>query len=81
MEQAIIGAGSIDQVAMKDWLHARTADDPVMTVLGNFYWDEKGLPVGRNYLLTQWQDGELKLVYPVGEFEGTVDLVFPKPEF
>ena len=81
MEQAILGAGSIDQVAMRDWLHARTADDPVTTVLGDFYWDEKGLPIDRNYLLTQWQDGELKLVFPVGEFEGTVDLVFPKPEW
>ena len=81
MEQAIIGAGAIDQVAMRDWLHARTADDPVTTVLGDFYWDEKGLPIGRNYLLTQWQNGELKLVFPVGEFEGTVDLVFPKPEW
>jgi branched-chain amino acid transport system substrate-binding protein len=81
LEQAILGAGSIDQVAMKDWLHARTAADPVRTVLGNFYWDEKGLPIDRNYLLTQWQDGELKLVFPVGEFPGTVDLVYPKPEW
>jgi len=81
LEQAIIGVGAVDQAAMKDWLHARTAADPVKTVLGDFYWDERGLPPGRNYLLTQWQNGELKMVFPIGEFPGTVDLQYPKPEW
>jgi branched-chain amino acid transport system substrate-binding protein len=81
MEQAILGVGSTDNAAMAEWMHSRTADDPVQTILGDFVWDERGLPVDRSLAMVQWQDGELKFVYPVGEFEGTVDLVYPKPEF
>lgn len=81
MEQAIIGAGSTDNAAMSEWLHGRTADDAVQTVTGPFYWDERGLPIDRVPIMTQWQDGTLEFVYPIGEFPGTVDLVFPKPEW
>lgn len=81
MEQAAIGAGSTDNEAMKAWLQARTADDPVKTILGDFYWDEMGLPEGKTMLMTQWQDGNLEFVYPVGDFPGTVDLIYPKPEW
>jgi branched-chain amino acid transport system substrate-binding protein len=66
---------------MRDWLAARTEDDPVKTILGDFYWDERGLPVGKPMLMTQWQDGELQFVYPVGDFPGTAELVWPKPEW
>jgi len=81
VEQAILGVGSTDNVAMSEWMHARTPDDPVKTILGEWVWDERGLPVDRSMIMVQWQDGELKFVYPVGEFPGTVDLVYPKPEF
>jgi branched-chain amino acid transport system substrate-binding protein len=81
MEQAIRGAGTTDNAAMRAWLRERTAADPVKTVMGDFYWDERGLPFERDYLLTQWQDGNLAFVFPVGEFPGTVDLVYPKPEW
>jgi len=81
MEQAMLGTGGTDNAAMSEWLHARTADDPVKTVLGDFYWDERGLPIGRDYILNQWQDGTLQFVYPVGEGLETVDLVYPKPEW
>ncbi len=81
MEQAMIGTGGTDNAAMSEWLHARTADDPVRTVLGDFYWDERGLPIGRDYILNQWQDGTLEFVYPVGEGLETVDMVYPKPEW
>jgi branched-chain amino acid transport system substrate-binding protein len=81
MEQAIIGAGSTDNTALAQWLRDRTADDPVRTVLGDFHWDERGLPIGRDYLLNQWQDGVLQFVFPVGEGLDTVDLVFPKSEW
>lgn len=81
MEQAIIGAGSTDNAAMAAWLRDRTEADPVRTVLGDFYWDERGLPIGRDYILNQWQDGTLQFVYPVGEGLDTVDLVFPKAEW
>lgn len=78
MEQALIGTGSTDNAAMAQWLRDRTADDPVRTVLGDFYWDDRGLPIDRDYILNQWQDGTLEFVYPVGEGLDTVDLVFPK---
>jgi branched-chain amino acid transport system substrate-binding protein len=81
VEQAILGVGSTDNVAMSEWMHARTPDDPVKTILGDWVWDERGLPVDRSMIMVQWQDGELKFVYPVDEFPGTVDLVYPKPEF
>ncbi|MGI9646997.1 MAG: ABC transporter substrate-binding protein [Acidimicrobiia bacterium] len=81
MAQAILGAGSTDNAAMQAWLHGRTASDPVTTVLGDFYWDDRGLPIERAHIMVQWQDGELVFVYPVGDFPGTVDLVFPKADF
>jgi len=81
IEQAIIGVGSTDNVAMGEWMHARTASDPVSTVLGDFVFDDRGLPLDRSLIMVQWQGGDLKFVYPVGEFEGTVDLIFPKPDF
>jgi branched-chain amino acid transport system substrate-binding protein len=81
MEQAMRGAGSTDQAAMRQWLRDRTPEDPVKTVMGDFSWDERGLPVSRNYLLTQWQDGVLEFIFPVGEFPGTKDMVYPKPEW
>lgn len=81
MEQAMIGAGSTDNAAMAQWLRDRTADDPVRTIMGEFYWDERGLPIGRDYILNQWQDGSLNFVYPVGEALDTTDLIFPKPDW
>jgi branched-chain amino acid transport system substrate-binding protein len=79
IEQAIIGAGTTDNAALREWLHARTPEDPVRTVLGNFAWDERGLPIGRTYLMAQWQGGELKFIYPTDEFEGVSSMIYPKP--
>ena len=81
MEQAIIGAGTTDNAALIEWLHGRSEDDPVETIMGDFSWDDRGLPTGRDYLVVQWQEGTLEFVFPVGEFPGTVDFVFPKPEW
>jgi branched-chain amino acid transport system substrate-binding protein len=81
MTQAIEATGGTDQAAMRDWLAGRTADDPVKTILGDFYWDERGVPIDRSVIMTQWEDGTLNFVYPVGEFEGTTDLIYPKPEW
>ena len=80
MAQAIAATNSTDNTVLRDWLAARTADDPVKTILGDFHWDEKGLPVDKPFLITQWQNGELKFVYPLGQFPGTSDLVWPKPD-
>lgn len=81
IEQAILGAGTTDNAKMGEWLHARTNDDPVRTVLGRFSWDQVGLPVEKSHIMTQWQSGELKFVYPTGEFEGVSPLSYPKTGF
>lgn len=81
MEQAILATGTTDNAELAQWLRDRTEDDPVRTVLGDFHWDERGLPIGRDYILNQWQDGVLEFVYPVGEGLDTVDMVFPKTEW
>jgi branched-chain amino acid transport system substrate-binding protein len=81
MMQAVEAVGSTDNTALRDWLAARTAEEPVRTILGDFHWDEKGLPVDKFFLITQWQDGELRFVYPIGEFPGTSDLIWPKPSW
>lgn len=81
MAQAILGTEGTDNAAIIEWLRNRTEAEPVETVVGSFYWDERGLPVEGSFLANQWQDGELVTVFPVGEFPGTVDLVYPKPEW
>jgi len=81
MEQAVRATETTDNKVLRDWLASRTAEDPVKTVLGDFHWDERGLPIGRSFLVTQWQGGGLEFVYPVGEFPGTEDLIWPKPEW
>ena len=63
-----------DNLKLSEWLHARTEADPVTTVLGPFAWDERGLPLNRPFLEAQWQDGELRFVYPTDEFEGVAAL-------
>ena len=50
-------------------------------MLGDFVWDERGLPLDRSLIMTQWQDGVLEFVFPVDEFPGVVDLIYPKSEF
>lgn len=77
---AVIEAtGGTDNTAMAEYMH--DPDEPVATIMGEYAWDERGLPGGRSFLVNQWQDGNLEFVYPVGEFEGTQDLVYPKPEW
>ncbi|MBB4956073.1 branched-chain amino acid transport system substrate-binding protein [Agrobacterium vitis] len=81
IEQAIVGAGSTDNTKMGEWLHARTKNDPVRTVLGRFNWDERGLAKDKEHIMTQWQDGQLKFVFPKDEFEGVVPFTYPKSGF
>lgn len=81
VEQAIRATGTTDNLELSAWMHDRTADEPVSTILGDYIWDERGLTVGKTFLINQWQGEELEFVFPVGEFPGTVDLVYPKPEW
>ena len=80
LEQAVRATGTTDNLKLSEWLHARTKEDPVRTVLGPFQWDERGVTKDRASLVTQWQGDELRLVFPTDEFEGAADLVYPKPE-
>lgn len=82
MAQAIEAVGSTDNTEIRDWLASRTADDPVRTTQGDYYWDDIGLTAERDVLLLQWQEGELDFVFPRGEeFPTAVDLQWPKPEW
>jgi branched-chain amino acid transport system substrate-binding protein len=80
LEQAVRATGTTDNLVLSEWLHARTKEDPVRTILGPFQWDERGVTKDRSSLVTQWQGDELKLVFPTDEFEGAADLIYPKPE-
>src|SRR5512142_3010075 len=77
IEQAVRTTNSTDNKVLHDWLAARTADQPVKTILGDFYWDERGLPINKSFIMTQWQDGKLEFVYPTNAFPGVKPLVYP----
>lgn len=80
IEQAVRATKSLDNLTISEWLHARTKEDPVRTILGPFQWDEWGMTKDRSSLVNQWQGDNLNLVYPIDEFEGAKDLIYPKPE-
>ncbi len=77
IEQAVRATNTTDNKILHDWLAARTADEPVKTILGDFYWDERGLPINKSFIMTQWQDGKLEFVYPTNAFPGVKPLVYP----
>jgi branched-chain amino acid transport system substrate-binding protein len=81
IEQGIRATGSTDNTVIRDWLAARTADDPVKTILGDFYWDDRGLPINKSFIMTQWQDEKLEFIYPTDAFPGVKPLVYPKPNW
>ncbi len=81
IEQAVRATGSTDNTVLHDWLAARTAAEPVKTILGDFYWDERGLPINKSFIMTQWQDGKLEFVYPTNAFPGVKPLLYPKPNW
>ena len=82
MAQAIEAVGSTDNTELRDWLASRTAEDPVPTIQGDYYWDEIGLTADRDVLLLQWQDGELAFVYPRGDTYATAtDLRWEPPRW
>lgn len=70
---AVEGVGSLDNVALQEWLHANS----VTTILGDLSWDEIGRPQGE-FLLAQWQGGSVDIVAPASAAT-TENLVMPKP--
>jgi branched-chain amino acid transport system substrate-binding protein len=75
LQTAVEAVGSLDQVAIKDWLHSNTVD----TILGELSWDETGAPQGE-FLLAQWQGPQAEIVLPE-EVATTDTIVYPKPEW
>jgi branched-chain amino acid transport system substrate-binding protein len=69
----VTAVGAIDQVKIRDWLHA----NEVPTILGPLSWEETGAPKGK-FLVAQWQDGKAQVVYPA-EAATSQKIVYPKP--
>lgn len=80
--QAVDEADTLDNAKLRDWLADRTAADPIKTIQGDYHFDDKGLTADRDVLLLQWQDGELKQIYPTGEeYPDVAKVVWPTPNW
>ena len=78
MANAVHHTKSLDNTKLRDWLADRTTGDPVKTIQGGYQFDDKGLTTERDVLLLQWQDGELRHVYPTGdEYPEAAQLQWP----
>lgn len=73
LETATKAVGSIDQVKIRDWLHA----NEVQTILGPLSWESTGEPRGK-FLLAQWQSGKVEVIAPAA-VATTQKVVNPKP--
>ena len=80
VEQAVRATGTLYNRTLRDWLAARTATRPVKTILGDFYWDPRGLMYQGKVLLTQWQDGNLRFIFPT-DAPGVTDMIWQPPEW
>lgn len=60
LQRAVESTGSLDPAGLRT---AISRMDTV-TVIGRFKTDERGMQVGHNPILIQWQDGEKEIVYP-----------------
>ena len=70
---AVKAVGSLDQVKIRDWLHANSVD----TIVGTLKWDESGRPQG-DMLLGQFQNGSIEIVAPK-DAATTTTVINPKP--
>ena len=80
IDQAVNATHSVDNAKIMSWLQTRTSRNPVKTILGDYYWDSTGLPINKQALIVQWQDGELKFIYPTNEFQAS-SMISPKPSW
>jgi len=80
MQQAMEAADTLDNDKIKEYMDARTEEDPINTILGPFWWDDKGLP-HRDYPYVQWVEGELELVWPPDPAVQTAEPLWPKPNW
>jgi branched-chain amino acid transport system substrate-binding protein len=72
LSQAVEGARSLDQKAIRDWLKSNT----VNTIAGPMRFNEKGLPDPINFS-TQLINGEVELIWP--KEIRTAEPVYPRP--
>jgi branched-chain amino acid transport system substrate-binding protein len=72
LQAGVEGAGSLDQIAIRDYLRSHT----IATIGGEFNFDERGLPERYNYL-TQVQPSGVTLIWPLQV--RNADAVYPKP--
>jgi branched-chain amino acid transport system substrate-binding protein len=61
MARAVSKAGSLDQTRLRDII----ASLDTVTVIGRFKVDSRGMQIGHNPILIQWQDGRKEIVYPI----------------
>lgn len=73
LQAATTAVGSVDQIKIRDWLHA----NEVETILGPLSWEASGAPKGQ-FLLAQWQSGAVQVVGPA-DAATTKTVVNPKP--
>ena len=60
MENAVTRTGTLDQEAIRNIIAAMDS----VTVIGRFKVDSRGMQIGHNPFLIQWQDGQKEIVYP-----------------
>ncbi len=72
LEQGVAGAGSLDQIKIRDWLKSHE----VHTIAGPMKFDKRGLPAPINFC-TQIINGKVELIWPRNV--QTKEPVYPKP--
>lgn len=60
LEKAVTSTGTLDQEILRNFIASMDS----VTVIGRFKVDHRGMQIGHNPFLIQWQDGEKKIVYP-----------------
>lgn len=59
-ERAVTHTASLDQKKLRDFI----ASLDTVTVIGRFKVDSRGMQIGHNPIIIQWQDGVKEIVYP-----------------
>jgi branched-chain amino acid transport system substrate-binding protein len=60
LEKAVTRTASLEQKKLRDYI----ASSDTVTVIGRFKVDSRGMQIGHNPILIQWQDGRKEIVYP-----------------
>lgn len=60
LERAIVSTGSLDQERLRNFIVSMDS----VTVIGRFKVDQRGMQIGHNPFLIQWQKGQKEIVYP-----------------